>query len=411
MRTIITNIKGLAGLHQKDVNQLKGKAMDDMPVLNNAWLSIADGKIERWGAMDQFPQEQYQQVIDAQQGWVLPAWCDSHTHLVYAGSREQEFEDRIHGLTYAEIAARGGGILNSAARLAQTSEQELYDSALKRLQKLVKQGTGAIEIKTGYGLDVANEMKMLRVIKRLQESQSVPVKATLLAAHAYPIAYKENQEAYIKYIIDEMIPAAVSEGGAEYIDVFCEQGFFSVDQSKRILEEGMKYGMKPKIHANQLHRSGGVQLGVELNAISVDHLESMGDEEIECLRNGQTIPTVLPGAAFFLAMHYQPARALIDADLPLCVASDYNPGSCPSGNMPLMLSLACTQMKMTPHEAINSATINGAAAMEMSEEYGSIVEGKFANLIITHPMSSLAYIPYDYGNNPVAKTLIKGVLQ
>src|SRR5690606_3656095 len=296
---------------------------------------------------------------------VLPTWCDSHTHLVFAAPREQEFQDRIKGLSYAEIAARGGGILNSAQKLNETSFDQLYEDALARLHQVIDLGTGAIEIKSGYGLSVEGEIKMLRVIKKLKEQAPIPIKASFLAAHDFPPPYRENHQAYINLIIDTMLPIVADEGLADYMDVFCEQGFYSVPETAQLLEAGWKYGLKPKIHANQLHRSGGVQVGVQHNAISVDHLESMGTEEIEALKGSNTIATLLPGAAFFLAMHYQPARALIDAGLTVALATDFNPGSCPSGNMNFLLSLACTQLKMTPEEAINAQTINGAAAMEL----------------------------------------------
>jgi imidazolonepropionase len=318
--------------------------------------------------------------------------------------------DRINGLTYEAIAARGGGILNSAQKLNGMDENELYEQSLARLNKVVSQGTGAIEIKSGYGLCEEGELKMLRVIRRLKENSPIEIKATLLAAHAYPAEYKQNKEGYIKLIIDKILPRVAGEGLADYMDVFCEEGFFSVADTERLLEAGWKYGLKPKIHANQLHYSGGVQVGVKYNALSVDHLECIGDAEIEALKNGYTIPTLLPGAAFFLGMQYQPARKIIDAGLPVCLATDYNPGSCPSGNVPLLLSIACTQLKMTPEEAVNAVTINGAAAMELQDVLGTIKVGKKANLIITNPMHSLTYIPYDYGNNPVDKVIIGGAI-
>lgn len=338
----------------------------------------------------------------------MPAFADSHTHLVFAGSREGEFVDRINGLSYEEIARRGGGILNSAAKLNATSEDELFHAAQERLHRVMAQGTGAIEIKSGYGLSVEGELKMLRVIRRLKESVHIPIKASFLAAHAYPMEYKQNHEGYIDLIINTMLPQVADEGLADYMDAFCEEGFFSVDETSRLLDAAAKYGLKPKIHANQLHYSGGVQVGVKHNAVSVDHLECVGEAEIEALKNSNTMPTLLPAAAFFLGIQYQPARKIIDAGLPVCVASDYNPGSCPSGNMPLLLTLACTQLKMTPEEAINAVTINGAAAMELEQEIGTIASGKRANLIITKEIPSLGYIPYDFGNNPVEKLIING---
>jgi imidazolonepropionase len=341
---------------------------------------------------------------------VLPAWVDSHTHLVFAGSREGEFQDRISGLSYEEIARKGGGILNSAAKLNAKDEDELYHESLQRLHQVMAQGTGAIEIKSGYGLSVEGELKMLRVIRKLKENTPIPIKASFLAAHAYPVDYKDNHEGYLNLIINTMLPQIADERLADYIDVFCEEGFFSIDETSRLLDAGAKYGLKPKIHANQLHYSGGVQVGVKHHAVSVDHLECVGDAEIAALKGGNTMPTLLPAAAFFLGIQYQPARKIIDEGLPVCLATDYNPGSCPSGNVPLLLTLACTQLKMTPEEAINAVTINGAAALELEQEIGTIAVGKKANFIITKPIPSLAYIPYDFGNNPVQKLVINGMI-
>jgi len=409
MRTLFTQIKSLvqteAGIFKKRVS---GDEMKYLPVIENAWLLIDNGIIEDFGKMETLPEIHADKTIDLTGKIVLPTWVDSHTHLVFAAPREQEFVDKIKGLSYADIAAKGGGILNSAKKLRATSESELYDLAQQRLEAVIALGTGAIEIKSGYGLDTESELKMLRVIRKLKENAAIPIKASFLAAHAFPPEYKDNQEGYIQLIINEMLPKVAEANLADYMDAFCEQGFFSVDQTSRLLEAGLKYGLKPKIHANQLHRSGGVQVGVKHKAISVDHLESMGEDEIECLKNSNTIPTLLPGAAFFLGMHYQPARALIDAGLPVCLASDFNPGSCPSGNMNLLLSLACTQLKMTPEEAINSQTINGAAALELTDNYGSIAKGKKANLIITKPVSSIAYLPYSFGENWVERVFING---
>jgi imidazolonepropionase len=336
---------------------------------------------------------------------VLPAWCDSHTHLVFAAARDGEFVDRIKGVSYEEIARRGGGILNSARKLNEMDENALFEQSLERLYKVMAQGTGAIEIKSGYGLSLEGELKMLRVIRRLKESVPIPVKATFLAAHAYPQEYKQNKEGYVQLIIDTMLPRVADEGLADYMDVFCEEGFFGVAETERLLEAGWKYGLKPKIHANQLHYSGGVQTGVKHRALSVDHLECVGEAEIAALKEGNTMPVLLPAAAFFLGIQYQPARKIIDAGLPVCLATDYNPGSCPSGNVPLLLSIACTQLKMTPEEAVNAVTINGAAAMELEQELGTISPGKTANLIITQPILSLAHIPYDFGNNPVHRLI------
>ncbi len=409
MRTLIKNIGILAGL-EPDRNRrvYAGARLAEIGQLKDAWLLIEGDRIHSYGAMQEFPQGQVDETIDAVGGCVLPAWVDSHTHIVYAAPRDGEFVDRLKGLSYAEIAARGGGILNSAARLQGMSESELYDQALRRVQQVMAQGTGAIEIKSGYGLNTGAELKMLRVVRRLKEALPIPVKASFLAAHAYPPEYREDHEGYIRLIIDEMLPAVAGEGLADYIDVFCEQGFFSPGDTDRLLEAGWKHGMKPKIHANQLHISGGVQAGIRNRAISVDHLECVGAEEIEALRNSETMPVLLPGAAFFLGMHYQPARDMIDGGLPVCLATDYNPGSCPSGNVPLLLSIACTQMKMLPEEAINSVTLNGAAALELSRDLGTVTAGKLANLILTRPMPSLAFIPYDYGNNPVSRLIVSG---
>lgn len=406
MRTLIININLLC--QTVDHTRVAGKEMSRIPAIENAWLLIENQRIHSFGKMETMPEIQAEKTIDATGRLVMPAWCDSHTHLVFPTTREQEFTDRIKGLSYEEIAANGGGILNSARKMAEKDETELFEESLQRLYKLIKQGTGAIEIKSGYGLSTEGELKMLRVIRKLKEKAPIPVKATFLAAHAYPPEYKQNHQGYLNLIIKEMLPKVASEGLAEYMDVFCEQGFFSVPETEQLLEAGLKYGLKPKIHANQLYRSGGVQVGVKYNAVSVDHLESMGEEEIEALKNSNTIPTLLPGAAFFLGMHYQPARKMIDAGLAVCLASDYNPGSCPSGNMPLLMTIACTQLKMTPEEAINACTINGAAAVELEGNMGTITPGKIANLIITQPMSSVACIPYDYGNNPVSTMILNG---
>jgi imidazolonepropionase len=407
MRTLITNIKQLhqVELAAENRRRVAGKEMGSLPFIENAWLLIENGHINSFGTMDELTESQVSETINASGKMVLPAWCDSHTHLVFAAPRDGEFVDRIKGLSYEEVARRGGGILNSARKLNEMDEEELYDQSLKRLEKVMSQGTGAIEIKSGYGLSLEGEMKMLRVIRRLKENAPIPIKATLLAAHAYPVEYQQNKSGYVKLILDEILPKVAGEGLADYMDVFCEQGFFGVSETEALLEAGWKYGLKPKIHANQLHYSGGVQTGVKHRALSVDHLECVGDAEIESLKGSDTMPVLLPGAAFFLGMHYQPARKIIDAGLPVCLATDYNPGSCPSGNIPLLLSIACTQLKMTPEEAVNAVTINGAAAMELENEMGTIKPGKRANLIITHKMPSLAYIPYDYGNNPIEQRI------
>lgn len=406
---LITNIGILGGVETTPTLRKSGAEMAELGTIKDAWLFIEGGKIHSFGRMEDLTFVHAEDVYDAQGRSVLPAWVDSHTHLVFPASREGEFVDRINGLSYAEIAARGGGILNTAQRLLQVSDQELYESSCERLNKVIATGTGTIEIKSGYGLSLEGELKMLRVIRRLKETSPIPIKASFLAAHAYPTIYKEDHEGYLNEIINTMLPVVAGEGLADYIDVFCEDGFFSVDETSRLLEAGAKYGLKPKIHANQLQCSGGVQTGIKHGAISVDHLECVGKEEIDALKSSSTIPTLLPGAAFFLGMHYQPARAMIDAGLPVCLATDYNPGSCPSGNIPLLLTIACTQLKMTPEEAINAVTINGAAALEMSHETGSIAVGKRANIMITKKIPSLAYIPYDFGNNPVERMMINGM--
>ncbi|WP_118952206.1 imidazolonepropionase [Taibaiella helva] len=409
MRILIEKIKELVqtepGAHRKA--RVAGKDMASLPSVEQAWLLIENGLIHSFGSMDQIPDDlRADEVINGEGRIVLPAWCDSHTHLVFAAPRDREFVDRIKGLSYEEIARRGGGILNSAKKLNETDEAILYEQSLQRLEAVIAQGTGAIEIKSGYGLCLEGELKMLRVIRRLKEQAAIPIKASFLAAHAFPPEFREDHEGYLRLIIDEMLPRVAAEGLADYMDVFCEKGFFSVEETARLLEAGWKYGLKPKIHANQLHRSGGVQVGVQHRAVSVDHLESMGEEEIEALRGSDTIPTLLPGAAFFLNMHYQPARMLIDAGLPVALASDYNPGSCPSGNMNFLLSLACTQLRMTPEEAIHAQTINGAAAMELEPEMGTIAVGKKARLILTRPVPSVAYLPYSFGENWIERVIV-----
>lgn len=409
MTTLISNIKILGGIAEK-TQLLRGKLLAQFNSIENAYLVIEDDKISAYGKMTELfdPKKQFSNIIDAEGQAVLPTWCDSHTHLVFAGSREAEFVDKINGLSYAEIAAKGGGILNSAAKIHASSESELYDRAKARIQELMKLGTGALEIKSGYGLSVDDEIKMLRVIKKLKRYCSIPIKASFLGAHTYPKKYKEDHEGYIKLIIEEMLPVIANEKLADYIDVFCEDGFFTVEETGRILKAGIAIGLKPKIHANQLNISGGVQVGVANNAISVDHLESMDDVAINSLSESSTIGTLLPTAAYFLRMQYPPARKMIEAGCALALASDYNPGSSPSGNMNLVVSMACIQMKMLPEEAINAATINGAFAMEMQDEVGSISIGKKANLIFTKPIPSIAYLPYSFGSNLIDKVMING---
>jgi imidazolonepropionase len=405
MSILIRNIKGLAQVHDSPLSNIKGAAMRELSMLTDAYLLIEQGKINAYGAMTDAP-GRADEIIDASGKYVLPCWCDSHTHIVYAGSREGEFVDRIHGLSYEEIARRGGGILNSAQRLADTDEESLYDDACRRLAEMEGFGTGAVEIKSGYGLSLAGELKMLRVIKRLKATSRLAIKATFLGAHAYPTAYKNDHEGYIKLLIDEMLPAIADEGLADYIDVFCDRGFFSPDETARILEAGARYGLAPKIHANELDYSGGIETGVAHGAVSVDHLEFTGDTQIAALLASQTMPTILPSTAFFLGLHYAPARQMIDAGLPVALATDYNPGSSPSGNMPFILSLACVKMKMLPEEAITAATINGAYAMGLDSTHGTITVGKKANIIITKQMSSLAFMPYSFGSNLIERVII-----
>lgn len=407
MRLLITNIASLCCVEEAtlSINRLAGAQMSCINSVDNAWLRAEDGIIHSFGPMDAIPECNADSIINASGKYVLPAWVDSHTHLVFAAPRDGEFVDRIKGLSYEEVARRGGGILNSARRLNDMDESELYDQSLARLHAVMATGTGAIEIKSGYGLCLEGELKMLRVIRKLRENSRIPLKSSFLAAHAYPIDYKQDKEGYLNLIIDKMLPIVAYQGLADYIDAFCEKGFFGVAETERLLEAGHKYGLRPKIHANQLHYSGGVQVGVKHNAVSVDHLECVGEAEIAALQGSNTIPTLLPGAAFFLGMHYQPARKMIDAGLPVCLATDYNPGSCPSGNVPLLLSIACTQLKMTPEEAINAVTINGAAALELESSMGTIKVGKKANLILTKPIPSLAYLPYDYGNNNIERLI------
>ncbi|MBT1710636.1 imidazolonepropionase [Fulvivirgaceae bacterium PWU5] len=403
---LITHIRGLVQVREPGITPIKGAAMDTLPVLPDAWLWLADGKIAGFGTMDQFPTVPGAEVINATGRFVLPAFVDSHTHLVFAASREEEFVLKIKGATYADIAAKGGGILNSARKLQQTSEDELFARALPRAHEIMRTGTGAVEIKSGYGLTVQDELKMLRVARRIGQETPLTVKTTFLGAHAVPAGV--TKEDYVRQVIEEMIPAVAEARLADYIDVFCEQGFFTPEDTLRIFEAGKHVGLKPRVHANQLHRSGGVQAGVQAGALSVDHLENIGEEEIAALQGSNVMPTALPGAAFFLNLPFPPARQLIGAGLPLAIASDYNPGSAPSGNMPLMLSLACIKMKMTPEEAINAATINTAYALELSATHGSITVGKIANVFITHPIPSLAFIPYAFGSNLVDTVILNG---
>jgi imidazolonepropionase len=410
MNVLITNIRYLINVREKS-KLLRGKELAELPVLENAWLAIENGLIKEYGLMSAMGRlaRPGEEVVDAKGASVLPAWCDSHTHLVFAASREEEFVDKIKGASYAEIAAKGGGILNSARKLNETPEDLLFEQAWQRLQEVMHLGTGAIEIKSGYGLTVEGELKMLRVIKRLKEKAPILVKATFLGAHTYPLEYKNDHPGYIDLIINQMLPLIAEEKSADYIDVFCEEGFFSATETETICRAGIAIGLKPKIHANQLNLSGGTETGVQLGAISVDHLETMDEKAIHALASSNTIGTLLPTAAFFLRMPFQPARALVDKGCAIALASDYNPGSSPSGNMNLVVSMSCIQMKLLPEEAINAATINGAYAMELANELGSITPGKRANLIFTKPIPSIAYLPYAFGSNLVEKVMIDGV--
>ena len=409
MATLVSNIKQLVGVRQES-KLLKGKELSVLPVIENAYLIIENGLIAEYGGMSNLKLQtsNFKQIIDASGQFILPCWCDSHTHLVFAASREEEFVDKIRGMSYEEIAAKGGGILNSAKKLNAMSEDELFDVSWKRLNEVIKLGTGAIEIKSGYGLSVEGELKMLRVIKRLKDMSPIPIKATFLGAHTYPLDYREDHKGYIDLIINEMLPVIAKEKLADYIDVFCENGFFSPEETETICKAGMRHGLKVKIHANQLNFSGGVEVGIKLKAVSVDHLETVNGDIINKLANSQTIGTLLPTAAFFLRMLFQPARQMIDAGCAIALASDYNPGSSPSGNMNLVIAMSCTGMKMLPEEAINAATLNGAFAMELQEEAGSITVGKKANLIFTRPIPSLAYLPYAFGSNLIDKVMING---
>lgn len=380
--------------------------MGTLPVLEQAYLILHNGLIHDYGPMSKLPDAHFHHTIDAKGRFVFPSFVDSHTHLVFATSREEEFVMKLKGASYAEIAAGGGGILNSARKLQQMSEDELFEASMPRAKEVIATGTGAVEIKSGYGLTLADELKMLRVARRIGESTPLTVQTTLLGAHAVPQGCTKQD--YIKLVIEEMVPAVAAEKLADYIDVFCEQGFFTEDETVMIAEAGKRHGLTPRIHANQLHRSGGVQAGVRTGAISVDHLENIGEEEIHLLQNSNTIPTALPGAAFFLRLPYPPARALIKAGLPLAIASDYNPGSAPSGNMPLMISLACIGMRLTPEEAINATTINTAAALRISQTHGSITRGKVGNVFITKPMPSYAFMPYAFGSTLIDTVVLRG---
>ena len=382
--------------------------MAKLPTIKNAFLVLKDNLIEDFGSMDNLPKINADEIIDATGKVVLPSWCDSHTHIVYAGNREQEFVDRINGLSYEEIANRGGGILNSAKKLNETSEEEIYEQSKTRLEEVMHLGTGAVEIKSGYGLTVDGELKMLRVIKRLSENYPVAIKATFLGAHAFPSHFKEDKAGYLDEIINEMLPEIAKSKLADYVDVFCESGYFSVEETEKIMQAGIEFGLKPKIHVNQFNSIGGIQAGVKFNALSVDHLEVMNPEDIQALKGTETMPVALPSCSYFLSIPYTPAREMIKAGLPLALATDFNPGSTPSGNMNFVVATACIKMKMTPEEAINAATINGAYAMGLSETHGSITKGKKANLILTKPISSYYQIPYAFGSNLIESVFVEG---
>ena len=410
MAILITNIKELLQIRESIIKKVSGKEMKTLPTLKNAFVLIEDDTIIDFGKMEDCKGIHADETIDASGQLVLPTWCDSHTHIVYAGNREQEFVDRINGLSYEEIANRGGGILNSAKKLQQISEDELYNQSIKRIDNVMKLGTGAIEIKSGYGLTVDAELKMLRVINRIKQNYPLKVIPTFLGAHALPKEYKNNKNGYLDLIINEMLPQINKEQLANYIDVFCEKGYFSLNDTNRILAAGKQYGLMPKIHVNQFNAFGGVGVGVKYNALSVDHLEEMNPEDINILKGSNTMPVALPSCSYFLSIPYTPARKMIDAGLPLALATDYNPGSTPSGNMNFVVSTACIKMKMTPEEAINAATLNGAYAMGIESQYGSITKGKKANLIFTKQIPSYNYLPYAFGDNNIDKVIINGAI-
>ena len=410
MKLLVKNIGTLAGIDRQGLIRRQGAQMRELNCIDHAYLLVEDGVIADFGSEDEMPAvDNVDNVVDAEGGTVLPSWCDSHTHIVYAGSREQEFVDKINGLSYAEIARRGGGILNSADRLHAMSEDELYEQAMHRVREVIAKGTGAIEIKSGYGLNTEDELKMLRVVRRIQESTRMRVVSTFLGAHAVGRAYAGRQADYVDMLINEMLPAVAKEHLADYVDVFCDEGFFTPEETGRILEKALEYGMRGKIHGQELADSGGVEVAVKHCALSVDHLESMTDRDIELLRGSETMPTALPGTSFFLNMPFAPARKMIESGLGVAIASDYNPGSTPSGDMKFAISLACIKMRLQPAEAINAATINSAYAMGVSDSYGSITPGKVANFFITEPLPSVDFIPYAYTTPIIRRTFLAGV--
>ncbi|WP_339659910.1 imidazolonepropionase [Croceibacter atlanticus] len=408
MAILLKNIKQLLQVREATVDKVSGKDMKHLPKIDNAFLLMENGVISDFGPMSQLPESKNFEEIDCTGRFVLPSWCDSHTHIVYAGNREQEFVDRINGLSYEEIANKGGGIVNSAEKLQQTSIEDLYQQSAKRLEQVMALGTGAVEIKSGYGLTTEAELKMLKVIKQLKDKYNIPIKATFLGAHAVPKEFKENKKGYLKLIAEEMLPKIAELQLADYIDIFCEKGYFDLDDTNYILSAGKSHGLTPKVHVNQFNSIGGVKASVEQGALSVDHLEVMTAEDIDELKNATTMPVALPSCSLFLSIPYTPARKLIDAGLPLALATDFNPGSTPSGNMNLVVSLASIKMNMTPEEAINAATINGAYAMGLSNEVGSITKGKKANIILTNPIPSYGYLPYSFGENCIASVFVNG---
>lgn len=409
MRTLVKNIKELVQVEYQQRLRVCGKDMATLGTIKDAYLIVDGDRISEFGPMSELKEQSFDKEVNATGRMVFPSFCDSHTHLVYAGSREIEYIDKIRGLSYDEIAKRGGGILNSAKRVQEATEQQLYDDAVQRLEQMIRMGTGAVEIKSGYGMTTEAEMKMLRVIRRLKESSPLTIKSTLLGAHGIPMEYRGRQEKFVDLVVNEMIPRAAAEHLADYIDVFCDAGFFTVEDTERMLETGAKYGLRAKIHANEMACSGGIQVAVKYNALSCDHLEYTGDTEIACLLGSETMPTVLPGAAFFLNMQHAPVRKMMDAGLPVAMASDCNPGSSPSGNMQLILSFACVNYRMLPEEAINATTINSGYAMGVSDQLGSIAVGKRANFYITRPIPTYEYMPYAYGENKVERTFLNGV--
>ena len=408
MTTLFINIKELIQVRDKSVEKVSGKDMSILPTIKNAFMMIEDEIIINFGPMEKLGNTKADTIIDVTGKLILPTWSDSHTHLVFADTREEEFVDRINGLSYEQIALRGGGILNSAAKLQDKPKEELYNDAAKRLNELIKSGTGSIEIKSGYGLTLNSELKILHVIKKLKENFTIPIKATFLGAHAIPDIYKEKRAAYIQLIIDEMLPEIATQKLADFIDVFCEKGYYTVEETDQILKAGLKYGLVPKIHVNQFNSIGGIKVGVKNNALSVDHLEVLTTKDLAHLKDSETIPVSLPSCSFFLGIPYTNARKIMEANIPLALASDYNPGSTPSGNMNFVVSLACIKMKMTPEEAINAATINGAYASNLSDKVGSISRGKLANFMITKPINSYSYLPYSFASNCIDEVYLRG---